>query len=183
MLAEKAKNQIQSPAPPDAAVTNTLLVLPGCGDMIVPCLRSIAHEFDWHVETADTLIDAATLAASQRIVAVFFHREALGPDCSWTDALHLLSAILPESRLIPCHGFSEPTDWSQLSDAGAFYFLWLPLKENELRQCVGFVWQTAQNPGQTESPVRVPVRNPLSLPPAQADRSTRKTALAFYSAA
>jgi hypothetical protein len=42
--------------------------------------------------------------------------------------------------VIACHGFAESIDWPELCDAGAFHTLWLPLKENEVRQSLGFVW-------------------------------------------
>ena len=48
---------------------------------------------------------------------------------------------MPGVRLVPCHRFSEFTDWDELRDAGAFHALWLPWGENELRQCLGFVWE------------------------------------------
>jgi hypothetical protein len=72
----------------------------------------------------------------------------------------LLHADLPAARLIPCQGFSESSDWQDLSDAGAFHPLWLPLKENELRQCLGFIWQA-------EKRAAASVEETSKLPPAR----------------
>jgi hypothetical protein len=121
-----------------------LIVLPGLTEFHIPAVPAIASEFGWAVETATDLRHAVGIHADRGAAAVFFHREAFGQQCSWVDALSLLAAALPGARLIPCHGFSEQVDWDELSDAGAFHFLWLPLKENELRQCLGFVWQMMQ---------------------------------------
>jgi len=70
---------------------------------------------------------------------VLFYRDAFGPDCSWTEAIRQLRMALPGTRVVPCLGFSESTEWQELSDAGAFHALWLPLKENEVRQSFGFL--------------------------------------------
>ncbi len=170
---------------------DTLAVMPGLSGIFLPTLSAVAREFGWKVESVSDLSHAIDLSQTHGVAAIFFHRDAFGPQCSWTDALELLATALPGARLIPCHGFSEPVDWSQLSDAGAFHFLWLPLKESELRQCVGFVWQTQQRTLQSaptlseavsaaSAPARalVPVQ---SLPP---ERASRKTALTFtYTAA
>ena len=72
------------------------------------------------------------------LTTLFFHRSAFG-SCSWVDAVHLVRSVLPEVRQIACPAFSEWVDWPSLSDAGAFHTLWLPMKENEVRQSLGFV--------------------------------------------
>lgn len=141
----------------------TLLVMPGFSEAFSTTLALVAQEFGWQVVTVSGPEEASALARNRRVAAVFFLRDASGG--SWTDALGQLRAMVPEAHLIPCCGFSDPVDWDQLRDAGAFHSLWLPLKENELRQCLGFIWQAT----------RVPV---------QAERAPRKTGLSFtYSAA
>jgi DNA-binding NtrC family response regulator len=143
----------------------TLVVMPGFGELFETTLSLVAQEFGWSVETVSHPEQAAAVTSNRRIAAVFFHRQALGPDCSGSDALRQLRATFPEAHLIPCHGFSDPIDWDQLSGAGAFHSLWLPVKENELRQCLGFIWQT-------------------SRVPAKAERSAQKSGLSLtYSAA
>jgi hypothetical protein len=132
----------------------TLVVMPGFSEAFATTLSLVAQEFGWSVETASGPEQAATIAQNRRVAAVFFHREAFGNACSWRDALRRLRTTLPEAHLIPCYGFSDPIDWDQLRDAGAFHSLWLPLKENELRQCLGFIWQTTRVPARSERPAR-----------------------------
>jgi hypothetical protein len=171
-------------------VQNKLIVFPGLSQFHIPALPVIAEEFGWAVETVTDLRQAMAIHSDVSAAAVFFHREAFGPDCSWTDALRVLSAALPGTRLIPCHGFSEQVDWSELSDAGAFHFLWLPLKENEVRQCLGFVWETRKElpellNNQLETPLkRFPSRSLTAVQPALPERADQVPAIKFkYSAA
>src|ERR1019366_7575986 len=79
--------------------------------------------------------------SNRTTVAVLFGKEALGPGYSRLETIRLLRFALPKIRLVACHGFSEAIDWPELSDAGAFHELWLPLQENEVRLCLGFVWE------------------------------------------
>jgi hypothetical protein len=108
-------------------------------------LNAVADEFGWSIETVTDFREIPLLADRHRIVAVLFQREAFGPEASWNDALRELRCVLPDARLIPSHGFSDSLDRDLLAEAGAFHFLWLPLKESELRQCIGFVWQTTRS--------------------------------------
>lgn len=71
--------------------------------------------------------------------AVLFHRDALGPECTWIEAVRKLKLTLPEARLIACHEFSEEINWPELSEAGAFHALGVPLRTNEVRQSLGFL--------------------------------------------
>src|ERR1019366_6736360 len=77
--------------------------------------------------------------SNRTTVAVLFGKEALGPGYSRLETIRLLRLALPKARLVVCHGFSETIDWPELSDAGAFHELWLPLRENEVRLCLGFL--------------------------------------------
>jgi hypothetical protein len=138
----------------------TLVVMHGLSEVFATTLSLVAQEFAWSVETVSNPAEATTLAHTRRIAAVFFHREVFGESCTWRDALRELRMTLPEAHLIPCHGFSDPIDWDQLSDAGAFHSLWLPLKENELRQCLGFIWQTTRIPARSE---RAPQKAALAI--------------------
>lgn len=142
----------------------TLVVMPGLSEAFSTTLALVAQEFGWAVVTVSGADEVSCLARSRRVSAVFFLRDASSGE-SWSDALGRLRLLATEAHLIPCCGFSDPVDWDQLRDAGAFHSLWLPLKENELRQCLGFIWQAT----------RVPV---------QAERTARKNGLALtYSAA
>ncbi|MGA2716053.1 MAG: hypothetical protein ABSG41_23385 [Bryobacteraceae bacterium] len=124
-------------------MTNNIVVMPGpaCFDLVT--LHSVAKEFGWAVDVADDLREVAAAQAHRRTIAVLFHRDALG-SCSWIDAVRLLRSALPEARPVACHGFAEPIDWPGLCDAGAFHALWLPLKEDDVRQSFGFVWEAEQ---------------------------------------
>ncbi len=122
-----------------------IIVMAGSGQFDLPRLHAVAADFGFEVETAPDLSDLPTTAA-----AVLFHRDAFGPVCSWFDAIGLLRARVPDARLIPCLGFSEAIDWDALTDDGAYHALWLPLRESELRQCLGFVWDSEQHPALVE---------------------------------
>jgi hypothetical protein len=90
------------------------------------------------VKTAQFLRDAEG-AVDSDTAAIFFHRSAVSPDCSWLEALSQIKAIFQSVAPIACHAFSEPIDWPALSAAGAFHDVWLPLKPSEVRQSLGFV--------------------------------------------
>jgi len=122
---------------------NNIVVMPGpaCFDLVT--LQSVAKEFGWAVEVAEDLREVAAAQANRRTIAVLFHREAFGY-CSWIDAVQRLKFALPEARAVAFHGFAEPIDWPGLCDAGAFHALWLPLKEDDVRQSFGFVWEAEQ---------------------------------------
>jgi hypothetical protein len=115
-----------------------IIALKGSACFNLATVRSVAREFGWEVETANGLSPAIAALRDGSLAAVLFHRDAFG-SCSWAEATRLLSSALPKVCLIPCHDFSEPIDWPELCDAGAFHSLWLPLKESEVRQSFGFI--------------------------------------------
>jgi ActR/RegA family two-component response regulator len=110
-----------------------LILMPGSAKLDLQALQTAAAEFGWAVKVAHNLRDAASAQA------VLFHRDALGPGCSWLEAVRLLRAALPEARLVACHGFAEAIDWPELCEAGAFHALGLPLRANEVRKSLGFI--------------------------------------------
>jgi len=57
------------------------------------------------------------------------------------ETIAVLKAVVPEIRLVACNNFSEATDYPKLCRAGLFHSLWMPLREHEVRQCFGFVWE------------------------------------------
>jgi DNA-binding NtrC family response regulator len=114
-------------------MTGNLIVMPGSANLDLRALQAAAMEFGWTVRFVHDL----SKAASGR--AVLFYRDALGPGCSWLDAVRQLKLALPEARLIVCHGLAEAIDWPELCDAGAFHALGLPLSVNEVRKSLGFV--------------------------------------------
>jgi len=125
---------------PVRRTADRVVAMPGPHQFDLNHANEIAAEFGWAVAAAQ---DARCLARWPRkeLSAVLFHRQALGSDC-WLEALLLVKAALPEARLIVCHGFAEPIDWPELCEAGAFHRLCLPFAKSELRQCLGFVWQS-----------------------------------------
>lgn len=114
-------------------MTGNIIVMPGSAYLDLQALQTVAREFGWAVTVAGDLSDAASAQA------VLFYRDALGPGCSWLDAVRLLRLVLPETRLIACHGFAETIDWPELCDAGAFHVLGLPLRASEVRRSLGFI--------------------------------------------
>jgi hypothetical protein len=123
-------------------MTDNLIVLPGTARFDLQTLRPVAEEFGWDVKTVHDLSNVAA-TANDGTSALLFHYSAIGTS-TWVEAVRTVKAILPETSLVVCHGFSEPVDWPALCDAGAFHALWLPLKENEVRKSFGFVLQNRQ---------------------------------------
>lgn len=76
---------------------------------------------------------------------MLFCRDAFGQDYSWREAIRLTRLAFPGLPAIALHGFAESADWSELSGLGAFHSLWLPLKENEVRQSCGFLSAAAKH--------------------------------------
>lgn len=132
-----------------------LIVMQGSTRFDLPVLEHVAGEFGWAVKVINALSDVAGQKEGTT-AAVLFYRDACGPDCSWPDAIRLLSLALPGVRLVACHGFTEPLDWPKLCDAGAFHALWLPLKEDEVRQSLGFISEAQKKkiPRSIELPTR-----------------------------
>jgi hypothetical protein len=124
-------------------MTEHIIVMPGPACFDLGAVHIAAQVFGWTVEIADDLREVTAAQVYGRTTAILFHRAAFGT-CSWLKAVRLLRLALPEVRPLLCHGFSEPIDWPVLQDAGAFDALWLPLKENELRRSLGFVWEAEQ---------------------------------------
>jgi hypothetical protein len=141
----------------------TILVMPGQSQMDSSSLNVIAKEFEWSVVVAENLHEATAAQAHRKIVALLFHRDAFGPECLWTDAVRMIRCTLPDVRAVPCHGFSDAVDWPELCNAGAFHALWLPLKENEVRQSFGFVWNAEKQLANSAA----------GLPATDADRNLR----------
>jgi hypothetical protein len=120
---------------------DNIVVMPGSGGIDNKALHTVAGEFGWGIEITNNLTEVAAAQPNQKTVAALFCCDALGPGYSSLETTRILRRELPEVRLIVCHGFAEAIDWPDLSDAGAFHELMLPLKENEVRLCLGFVWQ------------------------------------------
>jgi hypothetical protein len=118
-----------------------IAVMPGSAHIHLSSLQAIAENFGWAVGVTHDLDKVAAAQACRKTVAVLFCRDTLGRGYSWLETIRLLRRALPDVHLLPCHGFSEPVDWPELCEAGAFHGLWLPLRENEVHQSLGFVWE------------------------------------------
>lgn len=118
--------------------------MPGEFGINFPVIQSAADKWGWIVHEMNSLQDVAAAQESLKPVAVYFHREAVCRGCSWSESLRRLRMVLPDSRLIACHTFKDPIDWSELSRAGAFHALRFPLRETEISQSLGFVWAAEQ---------------------------------------
>lgn len=121
-------------------MSDNIVVLPGSSRLESAVLHRVAQEFGWEVNVARDLFEAG----GRRTVAVLFSRDALGAELGWMETTRLLKSALPDVRLVACHGFTDTIDWPALTEAGAFHSLWLPLKEEEVRRSLGFLWQAAR---------------------------------------
>jgi hypothetical protein len=134
-----------------------LVVMPGSARFDLQILESVSGEFGWPVKVLNGQPDVAEAQQHGASAGVLFYRDALGPGCSWLDAIRILRVALPGVHLVACHGFTEAFDWPKLCDAGAFHALWLPLKEDEVRKSLGFISE-ARKKSLSRAPDR-PVRH------------------------
>jgi DNA-binding NtrC family response regulator len=132
-------------------MASNLIVMPGTRRINFSVLQAVAGNFGWMVGSSS---DTGEVTASEPVAALV-SRDALAPGQTWAETLRQLRLALPGIRLITCHGFSDPIDWQELSEAGAFHAIHVPLKENELRQALGFVWKAERRRG--DSIERLPV--------------------------
>jgi hypothetical protein len=119
-------------------MSDNIILMPGAARVETEDLRNVARKFGWTVKTAHVLRDAEGTVDSDT-AAIFFHRSAIRPDCSWLEALRQIKTIFPGVAPVACHPFYEPIDWPALCAAGAFHAVWLPLKGSEVRKSLGFV--------------------------------------------
>ena len=134
-------------------MANNIIVVPGMGDLDLTTLNLVAADFGWTVQVAYDLRQTAEIAAQLSTVAVFANHDAVGAGFSWLEIVRLLRRTVNDTRLVVCHGFGDVFDWTELSNAGAFHALRLPLQEDELRQSLGFIWE-AEKRLMIASPVR-----------------------------
>jgi DNA-binding NtrC family response regulator len=120
---------------------NGIIVMRGLGQIDLATLNIAAADFGWIVHVAHDLRHIAELVAQLRTVAVLANRDVVGAGFAWLEIVGLLRRTLPDVRLVVCHGFGDVFDWPELSAAGAFHALRLPLQEDELRQSLGFIWE------------------------------------------
>ena len=133
---------------------DSIVLMPGFVRVDLTVLEAAAREFGCSVAVAASLSELAACQVGKQTLAIIFHRGALGAGCSWTHAIRSLNRAMPGVRLIACHGYAERVDWTELSDAGAFHYLGLPLKADEVRQSLGFIAEAEKRkaPGQVTRP-------------------------------
>ncbi len=137
-------------------MAQNLVVMPGPSPMDLSSLDTVAEEFGWKIVLVKDPDQVENIRVSHMPLAVLFHRDAFGPGYSWSEAIRLLRRLVPGVSLVALQGFSETADWQELSEAGAFHSLWLPLKTNEVRQSLGFLVKA--EPKSPVSPVRYTAR-------------------------
>jgi len=120
-------------------MSDQIIVMPGANRLDLGPLVKVAQEFGWTVGTTSDPRSVAALIPGRKPLAVLFQRDALGPNCSWAEAVRRLSGIAPGVRLIVCHSFGDSVNWSDIHSAGAFHALPVPFRESEVRQSLGFI--------------------------------------------
>jgi hypothetical protein len=108
------------------------------GDVPRSGLDRLAWEFGCSIERVESFEDLKHIHTHANIVAVFFEPYAFR--LSWQTALKLVLEGAPSAFPIVCRRFSDPIDWPELAEAGAFHTVSLPFDEVEVRQSLGFVW-------------------------------------------
>lgn len=100
-------------------------------------LEPAAREFGWNVHRTPDIHALRSLSHSCGVVVVLFEYSSVTKP---EDHLQTLRSAAGDARFIVCHRFSDSIAWSDWADAGAFDALLLPLKGNEVRRSLGFVW-------------------------------------------
>jgi len=114
------------------------VVLLGSLSTEAPGLGMCVREFGWVLKNAESIGSLEHLAATGGVVAVLFEPRAFG--ASPVEAVQRVRKAAQGALPLVCHRFSEPVDWPELAEAGAFHSLPVPLDAREIRQALGFVW-------------------------------------------
>jgi hypothetical protein len=128
-------------------MADNIVVMPGSTRLDLSVIDAIAGEFGWKIQIAEDAGEVAAVASLRKVRAVLLCSDAFGPSVFWQDAIRLANFVFPGAPVIALHGFAESIAWPELCDAGAFHSLWVPLKENEVRQSLGFVANAGRLPG------------------------------------
>jgi hypothetical protein len=100
-------------------------------------LGLIGREFCWSVDAVSDLLGLEDLCRRNDVVAVLLNAPTL--DVPWEDALKAVRAVAPEARTVICHSAPEMHRRREMTEAGAYHTLLLPLDSREVRQSFGFV--------------------------------------------
>jgi hypothetical protein len=100
---------------------------------------SAACHVEWDVDCVPDLDALGLVSNSREIPAVFVDQATLGI----SDAMRLrrIRALLPEARLVVCCPIRLISDIDP-DEVGAFHALARPLKMEELKAAIGFVWES-----------------------------------------
>jgi DNA-binding NtrC family response regulator len=132
-----------------------LVIMQGADRLELPLLRAAAEEYGWPVQNAGSVNELLHLRKRGKIGAVLFHKDSLGRGGALLGTILQLKNAAPEARLIACNHFSETADYPKLCRAGLFHALWLPLKESEVRQCLGFIWEAEKHSSLKAEPGKI----------------------------
>jgi len=100
-------------------------------------LDSLGSEFSWSVDAVADLRGLEDLCRRNDVVAVLLNAPTL--EVPWRDALKAVRAIAPEARTVICHSAPEMHHRREMTEAGAYHTLLLPLDTREVRQSFNFV--------------------------------------------
>lgn len=100
-------------------------------------LASIGSEFCWSVDAVSDLRGLEDLCRRNDVVAVLLNARTM--NVSWEDALKAVRAIAPQARPVICHSAPQMHSRREMTEAGAYHTLLLPLDPGEVRQSFGFV--------------------------------------------
>jgi hypothetical protein len=109
-----------------------------------PALGPLGNEFCWSVDAVSDLRGLEDLCSRNDVIAVLLNAQTM--DVSWEDALKAVRAIAPQARPVICHRAPEMHRRQEMTDAGAYHTLLLPLDTREVRQSFGFVAGSTQGP-------------------------------------
>src|SRR5258706_12991592 len=107
-------------------------------------LDRVAVEFGWSLKKAANFDALRRPSVHRDAVAVLF--EASMWSLSWQEVLEMVIDAAPAACPILCHRLSASLDWPELSAAGAFHALAIPIHEREARQSLGFACAAQARP-------------------------------------
>ena len=100
-------------------------------------LTSLGREFCYSASRVANLDELESLCRWTDVSAVLVHAPTM--EMPWQQALLAVKSIVPGARVVICHGVDQAHSIFQMTDAGAFHTLLLPLQGSEVRQSLGFI--------------------------------------------
>lgn len=101
-------------------------------------VSELGEDFNWSARSVSGPEDLRRLSLEGGVVAVLVHPSRL--NVSWREALRKVAEAAPQARVAICHGVKQASACDEMTDAGAFTTLLLPLVRTEVRHFLGFVW-------------------------------------------